>query len=39
MFTNIIQCETEEVKIGTTVEVTFVRASEQINIPYFKPVK
>ena len=39
MFTNIIQCETEEVKIGMTVEVTFVRASEQINIPYFKPVK
>ena len=39
MFTNIIQCETEEVKIGMTVEVTFVRASEQINTPYFKPVK
>ena len=39
MFTNIIECATAGVKIGMPVEVTFVRASEQISIPYFKPVK
>ena len=37
MFTNIIECKPQEVKIGMPVEVTFVRATNQISIPYFKP--
>ena len=37
MFTNIVECEPREVKIGMAVEVTFVRANDQISIPYFKP--
>ena len=38
MFTNIVECDPEEVKIGMPVEVTFVRATNQVTIPYFKPV-
>ncbi len=37
MFTNIVECEPRDVKIGMEVEVTFVRANDQISIPYFKP--
>ena len=37
MFTNIVECEPRDVKIGMAVEVTFVRANDQITIPYFKP--
>ena len=37
MFTNIVECEPREVTIGMPVEVTFVRATDQITIPYFKP--
>ena len=37
MFTNIVECEPRDVKIGMAVEVTFVRANDQISIPYFKP--
>ena len=37
MFTNIVECEPREVTIGMLVEVTFVRATDQITIPYFKP--
>ena len=38
MFTNIIQCNPRDVHIGMPVEVTFVPATDQITIPYFKPV-
>ena len=38
MFTNIVECDPGEVKIGMPVEVTFVPANDQITIPYFKPV-
>ena len=38
MFTNIIECDPKEVKIGMDVEVTFVKANNFITIPYFKPV-
>jgi len=38
MFTNIIQCNPRDVRIGMPVEVTFVPATDQITIPYFKPV-
>ena len=38
MFTNIIDCQPTDVSIGMDVEVTFVQATNQISIPYFKPV-
>ena len=37
MFTNIVDCDPGQVKIGMPVEVTFVQANEQVTIPYFKP--
>ena len=37
MFTNIVECDPGQVKIGMPVEVTFVQANEQVTIPYFKP--
>ena len=37
MFTNVVECDPREVKIGMPVEVTFVQANEQITVPYFKP--
>ena len=38
MFTNIVECDPKTVSIGMAVEVTFVRATDAITIPYFKPV-
>ncbi|MCE2462478.1 MAG: OB-fold domain-containing protein [Dehalococcoidia bacterium] len=37
MFTNVIQCEPRDVKIGMPVEVTFVPATDQISVPFFRP--
>lgn len=37
MFTNIVECPPREVRIGMAVEVTFVRATDQITVPFFKP--
>ena len=37
MFTNIVDCDPTSVSIGMPVEVTFVRATDQITVPYFKP--
>ena len=37
MFTNILECEPQDVKIGMPVEVTFVQVTDQITVPYFKP--
>ena len=37
MFTNIVDCDPTSVCIGMPVEVTFVRATDQITVPYFKP--
>ncbi|PKB78072.1 MAG: hypothetical protein BZY88_19980 [SAR202 cluster bacterium Io17-Chloro-G9] len=37
MFTNIVECEPGEVTIGLPVEVTFLRANDQISVPFFKP--
>ena len=37
MFTNIIGCDPNEVRPDMPVEVTFVRATDQIDVPYFKP--
>jgi uncharacterized OB-fold protein len=38
MFTNIVECDPRSVTIGMPVEVTFVQATTQISVPYFKPV-
>jgi uncharacterized OB-fold protein len=38
MFTNIVNCDPREVKIGMPVEVTFVQANDQVTVPYFKPI-
>ena len=37
LFTNIVECDPREVKIGMPVEVTFVQATDRISVPYFKP--
>ena len=37
MFTNIVECDPSDVTIGMPVEVTFVRATDQVSVPYFKP--
>lgn len=39
MFSNIIECDPRDVKIGMPVEVTFVRATDRISVPYFKPAR
>ena len=38
MFTNIVECNPRDVSIGMPVEVTFVQATDQVSVPYFKPV-
>ena len=35
---NIVECDPKDVTIGMAVEVTFQRATDQISVPYFKPV-
>ena len=37
MFTNIVECDPRQVSIGMAVEVTFVPATDQISVPFFKP--
>ena len=37
MFSNIVECNPQDVKIGLPVEVTFVQANNQVTVPYFKP--
>ena len=37
MFTNIVECDPSDVKIGLPVEVTFVQATDQISVPFFRP--
>ena len=37
MFTNIVECNPEDVRIGMPVEVVFQKATDDITIPYFKP--
>ena len=38
MFTNIVDCDPRSVTIGMPVEVTFIQATNQISVPYFKAV-
>lgn len=37
VFTNIIQCNPRDVRIGMPVEVAFVPATPQVQVPMFKP--
>ena len=37
MFSNIVECNPRDVKIGMPVQVTFIKATDQVSIPYFKP--
>ncbi len=39
MMSNIVECDIENIKIGTQVEVLFEDWSEEISIPKFRPVK
>lgn len=38
MQTNIVDCDPDTVEIGQQVEVVFKRATDEITIPYFRPV-
>ena len=39
MNTNLVECEPEEVQIGMEVEVVFRDVTDEITLPYFRPVK
>lgn len=39
MMTNIIECRPQDVRIGMPVEAVFVKATEEISVPYFRPVR
>ncbi|MCZ6867369.1 MAG: Zn-ribbon domain-containing OB-fold protein [Dehalococcoidia bacterium] len=39
MFSNIVDCDPFQVKIGMPVEVTFVKATNQVSVPFFKPAE
>lgn len=38
MTTNIIDCDPEEVKIGMDLEVVFKDVTDEITLPFFKPI-
>lgn len=38
VISNVINCDPESVKIDMPVKVTFVKATDDIAIPYFEPV-
>lgn len=37
VFTNIVECDPRDVRIGMPVQVTFRQATPAVTIPYFKP--
>jgi uncharacterized OB-fold protein len=37
MFTNIVECDPEAVRIGQTVEVVFDDVADDVTIPRFRP--
>ena len=39
MMTRIVDCDPEAVEIGMDVEVVFEKATDDIFLPFFKPVK
>ena len=36
MFSNIVECNYQQVSIGMAVQVVFRKATDAITIPYFK---
>ena len=38
MLTNLVECAHDAIEIGMPVEVTFCEVSEDLTLPYFKPV-
>ena len=38
MLTNLVECRPEDVEIGMPVVATFQAVSDEITLPYFKPV-
>lgn len=38
MQTNIIECDPDSIKIGQQVEVVFKAVTDEITLPYFRPV-
>ena len=39
MQTNIIDCDPESIEIGQQVEVVFKKVTDEITLPYFRPVQ
>lgn len=37
MLSNLVDCDPEEVRIGMPIEVVFVRKSDEITLPCFRP--
>jgi len=38
MHTNLVECEPEDVRIGMEVEVVYRPVTEEITLPFFRPV-
>ena len=39
MMTNIVDCDLDQIEIGMPLEVTFVKAREDLTVPYWKPAR
>jgi uncharacterized OB-fold protein len=39
MLSNLIECASEEIRVGLRVEVTFRRMSDEIALPLFRPAR
>jgi uncharacterized OB-fold protein len=39
MLVNIIDCEPEEIAIGTRVEIVFEHVNEEMSVPRFRPIR
>jgi uncharacterized OB-fold protein len=37
MLTSLIDCDTDDIRLGLPVEVAFRRLSDEITLPYFRP--
>jgi uncharacterized OB-fold protein len=39
MQTNIVECDPDKIEIGQQVEVVFEKVTDEITLPYFRPVQ
>ncbi|MFK7734092.1 MAG: Zn-ribbon domain-containing OB-fold protein, partial [Pseudomonadales bacterium] len=39
MHTNLVECEPEDVQIGMQLEVVYKDVTDDVTLPYFRPVK